>query len=283
MLSVLVIALSGCCTKPVPIETIAPPPEMPRYGDLVRRYNANIAGASRLWSRAVIEMSWNDGERDRFEQGDGNVVAIAPDKIAFSVGKLGNVLIWAGCDEQRYWLFDLNGDKKAMVGRHEHVGKACARPLPAPVHPRDMTRLLGVTPIDPERVPTAPEVEWWSGCFVIEPPGTGTRLMLDPKTALPVRIDLTDERGRSRVVCNLAQHEPMLVEGKDESAGPKVARRLEVTVPGRRGGATLHLSDVSDGSDGDRIKDRLFDFQSLVKALKPATTQVLDADCVKPR
>ena len=280
-LGVAMLALPGCPPRP-PVDAggakLTPPPE---YADLVKRYNANIDGASRLWSRGVIEMTWRDGEKKRFEQGDGNLVAIAPDKIALSIGKLGNTLLWAGCDGERYWLFDMNGDKKAMVGRHENVGKPCARPLPAPVHPRDMVRLLGVTPIDPAKAPPAPAVEWHEGKLLIEPPGTGTRLLLDATTALPVRIDLTDDRGRSRVICVLSKHEPMQVEGKDEASGPKVARRFEVTVPGREGGATLFLSDLSDGSDGDRIKDRLFDFDALTKALKPAKVEVLDEACGK--
>lgn len=280
-LFIAMLALPGCPTRPTTgIDAGAQTPT-PEYTALVKRYNANIEGASHLWSRGVIEMTWKDGEKKRFEQGDGNLVAIVPDKIALSIGKLGNTLLWAGCDGERYWLFDMNGDKKAMVGRHENVGKPCAKPLPAPVHPRDMVRLLGVTPINETKVPPAPAVEWHEGKLLIEPPDTGTRLLIDPKTALAVRIDLTDARGRSRVVCVLSRHEPMQVEGKDIVNGPKVARKFEVTVPGREGGATLFLSDLSDGGDGDRIKDRLFDFETLTKVLKPAAVEVLDEACEK--
>src|SRR5262249_54442096 len=141
--------LTGCPTPPTrEPKSVAPPGPAPAYADLAARYNANIAGLDRLWSRAVVELNWRDDRgKKRFEQGDGNLITGLPDRVALSIGKLGNTLFWAGGDAQRYWLFDLQGDKVAYVGRHAYIGSPCTLESPLAVQPRDLVRLLGIWPV----------------------------------------------------------------------------------------------------------------------------------------
>lgn len=276
-----VVLLVGCQPRPMP-EAQVPTGPLPSYGQLVARYNANLAGLDQFWSRAVVEMEYQDRKnRRRFEQGEGNLLVVGPQRVALSVGKLGNVLMWAGGDEQRFWLFELHEDKVAYVGRHENVGKPCAQELPLPVQPRDLPRLLGVVPIDGTPVPTPPEVEAVRGGYLIEPPGTGTRLLLDPVTALPVRIDLLDAQGRTVVTGLLSS--PKSVEMSTPATNkPTVHSHLRISVIGRSGQLTLFLSDLSDGKDDPKINPRVFDFERLMTIHKPGDLIVLDRDCLQP-
>lgn len=258
---------------------------LPSYAEAVRRYNENAAKVDRLWSRAVATIEWMDekGER-RIEQGDDCfVVYVAPDRFALSLGKLGKTLLWAGCDAERYWVLNAQDPRHAYVGRHEHVGKACTQPLPmvGGVHPRDVMRLMGVEPINPELLPDEPAVEWLDGQWMIEPPGMGTRLLIDPKTGFATRIDLIDGAGVSRILCRLS-HVETLTAYRVPTGGPaKIATRMTIELPDGRGAVRLTISNPTDGRADDRINDRMFDFDRLRRVLKISDeeTTSLDRDC----
>ena len=105
----MLITLTGCTPERVKVRTRDIDPSDVR--GLLLKHNANLAGLDRLWARSVVEIQWRTADKkERFEQGDGNVVIVLPSKLALSVGKLGNTLLWAGGDAERYWLFDLKGD-----------------------------------------------------------------------------------------------------------------------------------------------------------------------------
>lgn len=265
-------------------DPLPPPAVLPSFVEIVQRYNANLERVDRLWARAVVELEWREKGKRRFEQGEGHLIMVLPDRVALTIGKLGQDGFWAGCDAERYWLFDLRGERVVHVGKHAWADKPCVRSLGLPVMPMELPRLLGLTTIDPEHEPVAPAVEWIHGSLVIEPVGHSSRLFLDPVTARPVRIDLLDETGHSRVTCRLTQYEPMPVAGAAPGAYPHIATRAVITITGaglqeRSGKATLHLADPTDGREEDRIREKAFDFDALIKAHKPSVIDLLDRDC----
>ena len=271
--------LVGCPSPPKKTlsSRLARPDEpLPSYRQVIDRYNENIRRVEQLWTRAVVELRWTDEEGTHFEQGEGNLILQLPDRVAVSVGKLGHTLMWIGGDEQQYWFFDLRDRHVLYMGRHDQADQLDPKSLPVPIRPRDLPRLLGVIPIDPTKQPPDPQVEWYDGKLLIEPPGTRTRLLLDPITAQPVRIDLMDTEGQSRVIGQLSAWEPMKIEGLPPGAYPKVATRLEVALVDKQGSATLFLSDATDGRRPNRIKPAAFDIQRLVAAFKPK--RVVDLD-----
>lgn len=249
---------------------------VPGYNELVDRYNVNLRGIDRLWASTDVELAWRDEEGDRhFEKGDGKFLFVSPRNVAMTVEKLGKTYVWAGSDEERFWLFERQKDY-AYVGRHEHVGKACAEPLPLPVHPSTVPHLLGLLPL--ERVEGAePRVQVIEGYPVIEPPGLALRIMLDPATARPVRIDLLDGLGRAVIVSRLRGHRPVRVEGVADDELPGVPESADLVVIGQEARVTLKLDRPT--VDPSRIQARAFDFESLVKALKPKRLVELDAGC----
>lgn len=288
LLLLLMFCLPGCPPKHAVVER---PADMPTYSDLAQRYNANIAGLDSLWSRAIVELTWRDGKRDRHEQGEGHLILMNPGRASLSVGKLGVDYLYVGCNEERYWLFDLEGDKIAYIGRHAFFGKPCAHPLPIPVNPRDLTRFVGAAPID---ISASSKVEWDShGWFVLTPPGTHSRLYLDPTTSLPMRIDMLDSQGTVRATARLSRHAPVPADSsiaaetlaaigagdKGESI-PKIATRIEVELTDGSGRATLFLSDLSQGKADGKISEKVFELDKLLKVLKPTRVDSLDHDCM---
>ena len=131
----------------------------------------------------------------------------------------------------------------------------------------------GVVPMDGNQVPTPPEVEPVRGGYLIEPPGTGTRLLLDPVTALPVRIDLLDTRGRSVVTALLSSPQSVEMSSATPSK-PTMQSRVRITMANRPGSMTLFLSNLSDGRSDPKINPRVFDFERLVKVHKPDDVKI---------
>lgn len=245
------------------------------YSQIVRRYNSSIESLDRLWSRAVVEVRWEDDRGSHFEQGEGNFIFVRPDRVALSVGKLGHTLFWIGANRGQYWMFDLREEKTVYAGRRRSA-RGRAGDLPIPVRPMDLPRVLGLYRINPDALPAEPQVEWYDGGYLIEPPGTRSRLLLDPVTFRPKRIDLLDEEGNSRLIGRLSGWETVQTQGLAPGGLPVVASRAEIALVDRAGRATLHLSDLSDGRDGGRITGKAFDLDQLIKALKP--TQRVDLD-----
>jgi hypothetical protein len=283
VLLAMLVTLTGCPPelRKVAFRNVYPP----NARGLLWKYNANLAGLDRLWARSVVEIQWRTADKkERFEQGDGNVVMVLPSKLALSVGKLGNTLLWAGGDTERYWLFDLKGDGLAYVGAHRNVSKPRtddAPTLPLPVQPADLIRLLGVMPLPDKSVDESAMVLEHDEYLVFMPDGR-TKVYVDSSTALPRKIELLDGNGTPVVASFLT--EPIRVElaGKPPGAWPTINSRVVITVASRPGRMTLHLSDVSDGREEERIQDRVFDFEKLKALLKPAVVTDLDQAIIAP-
>ena len=265
--------MTGCLSTPPALQ---PPSQMPSYRELVARYNARIAPIERFWSRAVVELQWKDEKGTHYEQGDGNLIIILPDLVALSLGKLGHTGMWAGCDKLRYWLFDLRKDPELLIGTHRRLGQTESHRWPLPVVPLQLPGLLGLSPIQPVAAGVQPAVEWDNGTFVIEPPGQNQRLRIDPETGRPAEIELLSNTGESQVSCRISRWRRMMITEMPPGAFPWVGTRLEVSLSNQEGTMTLFLADVSDGRSEDRIKERAFDVQHLVKAFKPI--RVIDLD-----
>jgi hypothetical protein len=269
---------TGCAELPRVVEQEAPE-QFPSYEELVDRYNRNLDGVDRLWARAVVELEWEDEKGGHFEQGEGHLIVVLPDRVALSLGKLGKTMFWAGSDGQRYWLFDTRDDKsKLYVGRNDHPVDLDenGRRVGFPIRPPELLKMLGIARIEPG-VGAGGAVGWREGCYVIEPPGTSLRFHLDPQTARPRRIDLVDSQGNELVTARLSGWETMTLSGVGPGAYPRVATRFEVVEPARHGTMTLFLSGVTDGKDEGRITSKVFDLQKLREVFKPREIVDLDA------
>ena len=252
---------------------------LPSYEEVVSRHNARVAPLGRLWASSDVKVRWIDEKgRYRSEEGGGNLILVRPRRVALTVSKLGQTGLWAGSNEERYFLFDAHERDAAWVGRHENAGLPCSKPLPLPVPPEAVGYLWGVMPLPIE----SGTVERVEGYLLLEPAGLNVRMLLHPDTLLPVRVDLTDPRGYSVLTCRLSEYAPVELADLPEADRPRAARVIDcypLTDGGEQTRLTLELSNLSDGTRGNKINDRVFDFDTVKRVLKPRTIIDLDAAC----
>jgi hypothetical protein len=279
------VALTGTGCKSSQSTTAAP--EIPTYATLVTKYNKKINGLDRVWSRAVVEVTWKDGDADRFEQGEGLFIVEQPSNTALTVGKLGNIVLWAGSNTDSSWLLDLKeGDSTAYTIHNANIGNAAAKPLPVAVKPNDMIKLVGITKLDPNNPPSDPQVEWVDDDnakgFLIEPPGTNTRILIDPVTYLATRVEVLDANGHAVIDSHLSKPESVDQKGSFFGGGATMNSRIEIFVPTKKDKVVLYLSDLSSGADEKRITDDLFSPSDILGTYKPSKTVELDKDVPAP-
>ncbi len=263
------------------VQPIAQRGDLPSYAELVQRYNANIAGLDRLWARADVTLRYKDEKgRWRSDRGDDSKLLLRlPDEVALAVGGIGPPVLWIGGDAERYWVFHLRDEKPVYFGSRAMIGSASTESLPSPIYPHQLPWMLGVVPLDPNVTSNGPLIEWHRGYYLIEPPGTNTRMLIDPRTARPIRIDLLDPQGRSTLAVRLHDPVPVQQGGTTSSATPTVPSRIEAWVLGEDTQVTLKLRTVRDGR-GDRAIERAFDtafdFERLLRAHQPGVQVDLD-------
>lgn len=281
----LSLLLTACHTQPpiVPenlypaaIQTTGPKPS---YHDLITRYDRHVERLSPLWASTDVDMHWLDhhGKRQA-ENGSGVLIVVRPRDITFTVGKLGQTGLWAGSNNRRYWLFNLR-DHIAYTGLYKNLGKPCTEPLPLPVQPEAVPYLLGLMPIDPNNPPSPPAVEQYRGYDLIAPPGQRIRMVLDPKTAQPVRVYWLDKQGRAVLVSKLTDRRPMRLANTPYNKRPVIAHQIAIYALGRDARLNLTLHDVTDGKADDQIHPGVFNWQVLLHAHQPKKVINLDQNC----
>lgn len=280
------LALLPACTPPK--ADPAPPLQLPSYEELAQRYNANIAAVDQLWARASVKLFYrNQQGKWKTETGEDSLFMFQrPGRVALSLGKLGKTALWAGCDQQRYWLFDLIENRTAWVGSTAALEGLAPEDYPLPVHPQRLVALLGLTPLDTLVATDARTVRYDNGSFVIDAPAQQLRLWLDPATALPRQIILLGDDGQPRIWSKLSgelrvatAQPPPQETVSDTVSVPRLAARAELILAGTDGSLTLALRDATDARADPRQARALsnaFDFDTLTRALRPQ--HVIDLD-----
>lgn len=273
--------LTGCPPKQgTPV--IDPPVDVVDYATLREKYNARIANLDQLWAAAVVAMEWKEGEKDRFEQGEGHFITVLPGSFYLTVGKF-DPLVHLGSDGKRYWLFDLQGDRTVHVGSFANVGKPCTTSLGLPVDPQDLPRLMGLLPLpaaEDAKVNTEPTTDGVAIRLPTEPGRNRVRMVVNPDNGEPSLMQVTSPAGEPLVTVSLSNYESVETDGKPPGAWPRVATRVIFTLPDDRGEMRVTLSRLTDARRQKRIKPVLFDLDYLTRDVyKPAKVVNLDADC----
>lgn len=267
--------LSGCSSAPrvKPIER-GPAPE---YAGVASRYNESVSSIETLAASAVVRVTYKDAEgRTRREQGEGVLQVVLPDRLALSVNKVGRRLFWIGCDEERYWWFDLVDERRAAVGRHELAHLVGGGEPASVIHPLSLIDLLGVTPM-PVVGPDAAGASQWSadghllGLTTRARAGGYRRAWLDPETLEPVKIELFDASRRLVLLSELENHTTVSVGGGRRAVAPS-----RITVYHPESGTEIRMTLYGIEDDRRRISERAFDFESLVDRL--GVESIIDID-----
>ena len=248
------------------------------YREVAEAYNRTVADFDTLFLRTYVRLAWEQanaaGETvQRREAGDGKLIFASPRSTVLTIEKLSRVYLWAGSNDQAYWLFDQvdEGHKVAYVGRHDAPPSEGVRRLPLPFRPDHMPFLLGLLPLDPA---LSSEVYLYDGQYLIEPEGMRLRMFIDPASFRPTRVDLLDPEGESQVTCRLTGRFGVEVEGVDEHRWPAVCDDAEIFVTDQASRISIEL--VYATTNPRRVRDRMFDLDVLLESLEP--DEVVDLD-----
>lgn len=270
----LAALLCGGCVAPRQAQPVAAPPvDTPAiaYVDLATAFNARVGQLGRLWSRTRVEVRWIDTEgKRRFDAGEGYLIYELPSRVALSVGKVGQTGLWAGSNEEFYWLLDAQSDpRRAWFGRHDRVGVRPPADFPLAVAPHDLPRLLGIAPL-PLEPDDAVTISHDAGACTLLLPQQHMQLTLDAVTLMPLRVALLDDEGRVVIASQLGSPQPVRIRGLGSADWPLISGRIRVSVNGDgtdlapEADMTLELvGDVLGGDARGRINPRLFDFDHL--------------------
>ena len=243
---------------------------VPAYEDVAQRYNERASRLSRIWARAVVSIDYKDenGKR-RYKQGDGHLQLIQPGRLALSIGKLGEVVLWLGSDDARYWLLEPREHHRGYVGRHDRITRAKTEMLGIPVAPLDLIELLGVTPL-PESPASGASVAWdATGVHLLldlPVPDGHWRYTLDAETFFPTAIELFQGAGNQLVLrATLKRYEPVTLRGVG-GVFPRMASRIDLRH--HESGALMRMTfeGMTDGGR-HRLMPEVFQLASLVDAL----------------
>jgi hypothetical protein len=287
-LAILGAFIAGCASSSshetdAPAASTAPIPET--YDQIAARYNARVERLDRIWARAVVVIKYRDAEnRRRTEQGEGHFQFLAPSQLALSVGKLGEIIAWLGCDSTRFWFFERADADRVSIARHENIGRPCAQDGGVPCNPLDIIDLLGVTPI-----PDSGGVVSWSADgrrLVVEVPARhGRRLLtIAPGADEPTRIVLMPPTGAGAtplVVAELTNYTNVAISGSGAIA-PRAPGRTIISLPDTGDEIRIALADLSDGAVAGRLNPDAFDLEFLLDVFTPATVTILDRACEQP-
>lgn len=278
------VAATGCATQSdtAGFGVQGTDASLPSYEDVAAGYNARAAELQRLWARAVVELRYVDAEgRRKREQGEGHLQFAGPSRLALSIGKLGEVVVYLGCDSQRFWWFERGDASRVSLARHENAGSECARDLGLPAQPLEIIELMGVTLL-PERGGRVHRST--RGELVIDAPtGAGyRRLALDPRTYEPTMIGVyARDAQQPTLLARLEEYGNVQIAGRG-GIPPRVASRLVITHAESDTEIRINLAAMSDGVRQGRIPDEAFDFDALRAAFSPREIIVLDAACARP-
>ena len=253
------------------------------YAELVERYNPTVEAFGTLWARTDVDMEWVDIDKDgdrkyRSESGDGKFIMRGARETALTVEKLGKIYLWAGSNAEQYWLFDRvdSDNKTAYVGAFEKLAQPGRRPYPLPVRPEMVPYLMGLMPLPPAEAlgEQVPPIDLYDGQYLVDLRALGMRMLIDSETFRPTRVDLTNAAGFSMLTSKLSGSFRVEVDGVPKDERPTICEKAEVYVSGYESRLTVSLDFATTSTR--KVRDPMFDFEMLKKALKP--DQVVDLD-----
>lgn len=274
-----IVALPGCQGDRNAVAPRADLPPLPTYAEVAARYNTRADKLGRLWARAVIRLTYKDEKGEpHTDQGEGLLQMIRPERVALSIKKAGKMLFWFGCDDQRYWFFDVVDEKIARVGRHARPGereRTDAAGIAIP--PRELFELIGLSPLDASaRGTTAWSPDGNTLIVTIPHPQGGVRVFsLDPGSFEPQNIEQRTAKGAVVISARLKTYEGVDLTGVG-GLRPRIATEIDAIHNETDTRIRLDLSEMKDSG----ISDIAFRFEDLCKSM--GVDKIIDVDSARP-
>lgn len=250
----------------------------PSYRDAAASYNERVEPLERFRAQVTVQFRYTDREgRSRTEQPEGTVQVVRPDRLALSLGKLGQVKFWLGADESRYWWLDMMEQPLGFVGRHERFDTAAARRLGLSLPPRSLIRVLCLTPLDasaPGGTQWSRDGRWLGISSRIDPDGSVQRIWVEPENFRPLKVELFDAAGNAAVVAELTGEERVSVPpGSVRGGSPWIPAYITIYVQDTDATVRVKLSSAQNSG----VNDRAFVLDDLLAAYGVEQVEDLDA------
>jgi hypothetical protein len=290
-------AVAACCLSACDTARPAPQPEgpPPDATAVAQAQRARLAAMPTLALRGVAELRWTDESGDHVEDGDFELVLRAPLDTSLRVTKFGERVLWAGSGNGQWWLFEPRAQpSRVTVGSADAPGDAAG--LLGLMRPAHLLATLGLCPVDADDVR---EVRWdpQLACWRAQVQQGDALMSIELRHAslLPVAVDWLDSQGQVRLRSEMSAFAWPGAEESVTRPGALVPTRIVVKVfdppaeaerargrsaPAAQSTLALNASPPTDGAA--RIRERLFDFESLRSALKPQVVQRVGAPAQLP-
>ena len=276
--------MAGCKSEP-PIGA-GPAEPAPTYQDLMTAHNQRIEQLRRLYADGVVEIRWKDKNGNHYEQGNMELWLQLPRRTALRVEKLGEVRLWLGSDDQRYWLFDLTGDEKVLhTGLHDEVVQEETGALA--VKPIALIDLMALTPLPASgtaRNPVSVNYDRKLEAWVVQSTGGGgpLRIYFDRKTRLPVRVESLSKTGEVGLSSTLEKYKPIEAPGVSPLTAPRLAHTVRIASTASKtapesaakagqvsGEVSLFIDSVTSAVEQKQL-DNVFNLDRLMQSMPPA-------------
>ena len=258
----------GCAGTPG-LDGDRPPDSPPTYAELAAAHNSRIERLRQVHATGVIELWWSDEDGRHHEQCRAQLWLELPRKTALRIEKLGEVLLWLGSDEQRYWFFDgLDRQETVLyVGDHDAVLLAPHRAALA-TNPFALLDLMAVVPLPCPRGPGDPAVAYDADhdAWRVQAPGLGgpIRVFFDRSTRRPKRVEALSEDGAVVATSDLGRYESVRQGGVAPLDRPKFPTKVDILQPPGDDRVLLAVDPPLS-----TINARVFELDRLIQALRP--------------
>jgi hypothetical protein len=271
--------VSGCKSPSKPEVELHDPP--PSYATIAKAHNDRVAQLQQLYAVGTIEFRWKDDKGSHFENGHVELWLSLPRRTALRIDKVGEVLLWLGSDDERYWFFDLLSKESSLkVGRHDEAVAADEASTVLGMRPLVMLDLLALKALPTDGQDVAVTLDAARNAWMVQVNGDGvaipaTRMYFDRATLLPMRVEVLDAAGEIRTSSSLRRYQSVTQAGMSPAAFPKFATLIDIfasTDDAANGSVKLAL-DEATGVVDDQPLDRVFDLERLMSALKPTRVE----------
>lgn len=250
----------------------------PSYREAAADYNERVGPLERFRAQVTVQFRYTDREgRTRTEQPEGTLQIVRPDRLALSLGKLGQVKFWLGADESRYWWLDMMEEPVGSVGRHERFDSAAAGRLGLRLPPRSLIRVLCLTPIDaaaPGGTQWSRDGRWLGISTRIDADGSVQRVWVEPENFRPRKVELFDAAGNAAVVAELTGEERVSVPpGSVRGGSPWIPAYITIYVQDTDATVRVKLSSAQNSG----VSDKAFVLDDLLAAYGVEQVEDLDA------
>ncbi len=258
----------GCAGKPG-FDSERPPDPPPTYAEIAAAHNSNIERLRHVHATGQIELWWSDESGRYHEPCRAQLWLDLPRKTALRMEKFGEVLMWLGSDDQRYWFFDgLDREETVLyVGDHD-----AARLVPHRValvtNPFVLLDLMALVPLPKPCGPADPAVAYDADhdAWRVQVPGLGGRIRVyfDRSTRRAKRVEALAEDGTVVATSDLGRYESVEQTGVAPLDRPKFPTKVDILLPPGDDRVMLAVEGPQSTTNA-----RVFELDRLIQALRP--------------